>query len=233
MSEYIADSAALTYTADRIRAKTGGTDPITWDAAKGFGDAVDAITPGGSAAPPAIAIAQFPAAVSIDGDLGSLTIDFAGLQQYMSATKTYAWQLTMWRATQAETAAEYAVNSFCINGRVSKGSIIDANDCRVTRTPQTALTTPYQLNVTDFKKSRTVVGTAVTIVSNTTGTVWAGDYIGIFTLLPPYTDTYTGDKLTECPDGFLTVAATTETESTQSGDIPAEDALSIITGGVT
>ena len=46
MSEYIADSAALTHTADRIRAKTGGTDPITWDAAKGFGDAVDAIPAG-------------------------------------------------------------------------------------------------------------------------------------------------------------------------------------------
>lgn len=43
MSAYIADSAALTHTADRIRAKTGGFDPITWDAAKGFGDAVDAI----------------------------------------------------------------------------------------------------------------------------------------------------------------------------------------------
>lgn len=48
MSEYIADGAALTHTADRIRAKTGGTDPITWDAAKGFGDAVDAIQAGGS-----------------------------------------------------------------------------------------------------------------------------------------------------------------------------------------
>lgn len=48
MSEYIADSAALTHTADRIRAKTGGTDPITWDAAKGFGDAVDAIQAGGT-----------------------------------------------------------------------------------------------------------------------------------------------------------------------------------------
>ena len=49
MSEYIADSAALTHTADRIRAKTGGTDPITWDAAKGFGDAIDAIQESGGA----------------------------------------------------------------------------------------------------------------------------------------------------------------------------------------
>lgn len=49
MSEYITDSAALTHTADRIRAKTGGTNPITWDAAKGFGDAVDAIPAGGGA----------------------------------------------------------------------------------------------------------------------------------------------------------------------------------------
>lgn len=42
--------AAMTYTANRIRNKTGGTDQITWDSAKGFGDAVDAIT-GGSSAP--------------------------------------------------------------------------------------------------------------------------------------------------------------------------------------
>lgn len=29
---------ALTYTAGRIRAKTGSADQIAWDAAKGFGD---------------------------------------------------------------------------------------------------------------------------------------------------------------------------------------------------
>ena len=40
--------AAMTYTANRIRNKTGGTDQIMWDSAKGFGDAVDAITSGGS-----------------------------------------------------------------------------------------------------------------------------------------------------------------------------------------
>lgn len=39
--------AAMTYTANRIRDKTGGTDQITWDSAKGFGDAVDAISSGG------------------------------------------------------------------------------------------------------------------------------------------------------------------------------------------
>ena len=41
--------SAMSYTADRIRAKTGGTDQIAWDSAKGFGDAVDAITSGSSA----------------------------------------------------------------------------------------------------------------------------------------------------------------------------------------
>lgn len=40
--------AAMTYTADRIRSKTGGTDQITWDSVKGFGDAVDAISGSGS-----------------------------------------------------------------------------------------------------------------------------------------------------------------------------------------
>lgn len=35
--------AAMTYTANRIRSKTGGTNQIAWDSAKGFGDAVDAI----------------------------------------------------------------------------------------------------------------------------------------------------------------------------------------------
>lgn len=39
--------AAMTYTANRIRDKTGGTDQIAWDSAKGFGDAVDAISSGG------------------------------------------------------------------------------------------------------------------------------------------------------------------------------------------
>ncbi len=42
--------AAMTYTANRIRNKTGNTDQIAWDSVKGFGDAVDAIT-GGSSAP--------------------------------------------------------------------------------------------------------------------------------------------------------------------------------------
>ena len=39
--------AALTYTANRIRNKTGDTNQIVWDSAKGFGDAVDAISSGG------------------------------------------------------------------------------------------------------------------------------------------------------------------------------------------
>ena len=38
--------AAMSYTADRIRAKTGGTDQMAWDSTKGFGDAVDSITGG-------------------------------------------------------------------------------------------------------------------------------------------------------------------------------------------
>ena len=38
--------AAMTYTANRIRNKTGDTNQIIWDSAKGFGDAVDAITTG-------------------------------------------------------------------------------------------------------------------------------------------------------------------------------------------
>lgn len=41
--------AAMSYTADRIRAKTGGTDQMAWDSTKGFGDAVDAISSGGGA----------------------------------------------------------------------------------------------------------------------------------------------------------------------------------------
>lgn len=40
--------AAMTYTANRIRNKTGDTNQIVWDSNKGFGDAVDAISSGGS-----------------------------------------------------------------------------------------------------------------------------------------------------------------------------------------
>ena len=52
MSEYIVDNTALVHTADRIRAKTGNAGAITWDATKGFGDAVDAIS-GGTPSPSA------------------------------------------------------------------------------------------------------------------------------------------------------------------------------------
>lgn len=49
----VVDSAALdvamSYTANRIRVKTGDTNQIAWDSAKGFGDAVDTITSGSSA----------------------------------------------------------------------------------------------------------------------------------------------------------------------------------------
>ena len=38
--------AAMTYTANRIRNKTGDTNQIAWDSAKGFGDSVDAISSG-------------------------------------------------------------------------------------------------------------------------------------------------------------------------------------------
>lgn len=38
---------AMTYTANRIRSKTGSTDSIAWDTSKGFGDAVDLITADG------------------------------------------------------------------------------------------------------------------------------------------------------------------------------------------
>lgn len=44
LSEYLTNGAALTHTADRIRAKTGETAQIVWDAEKGFGNAVDAIS---------------------------------------------------------------------------------------------------------------------------------------------------------------------------------------------
>lgn len=42
-------NAAMSYTANRIRNKTGDTNQIAWDSAKGFGDAVDAISSGGGA----------------------------------------------------------------------------------------------------------------------------------------------------------------------------------------
>lgn len=35
--------SAMSYTADRIRAKTGGADQMAWDSTKGFGDAIDGI----------------------------------------------------------------------------------------------------------------------------------------------------------------------------------------------
>ena len=210
--------------------KTGKTDANLTSAVQSLVDGYGM----GSKTPPEVAVAQFSIAVNIAGNVGSLTLDFAGLQPYMSATKTYAWSLILWRSSRITgTTATYVVNQFCIQGRLSVGTTIDVNDCRLVRTPLSAMTAPYQLNVADFKKSKTISDTSATIVSNITGTEWAGDYVGVFTLLPPYTDAYTGDKLLDCPDGFLTFAtAAAAEESPQSNDLAPEDSLSIITGGV-
>ena len=208
--------------------KTGKTDANLTSAVQSLVDGYGM----GSKTPPAIAVAQFSIAVNVAGNVGSLTLDFAGLQTYMSAKKTYSWSLILWRSSQiAGTTARYVVNQFCIQGRLSVGNVIDINDCRMARTSLNSMTAPHQLNVVDFKKSKIISDKYATIVSNITDTEWAGDYIGVFTLLPPYTDAYTGDKLTDCPDGFLTFATAAE-ESPQSNDLAPEDSLSIITGGV-
>ena len=77
MSEYLAMGDALTHIADRIRAKTGGTDPIVWDAAKGFGDAVDTIQAGGGVdlAAVEVYVADFTAP-------GELTVSIGALDKY-------------------------------------------------------------------------------------------------------------------------------------------------------
>lgn len=86
MSEYIADSAALTHTADRIRAKTGSTDPITWDAAKGFGNAVDEI-PEESGKKIKIVMTS---TVSNADEMLSIIKDAAGtMQRYVAHVLTY------------------------------------------------------------------------------------------------------------------------------------------------
>lgn len=208
--------------------KTGKTDANLTSAVQSLVDGYGM----GSKTPPAVAVAQFSIAVSIAGNVGSLTLDFSGLQTYMSAKKTYAWSLILWRSSQITgTTARYVVNQFCIQGRLSVGNVIDVNDCRMARTSLNSMTAPHQLNVVDFKKGKTISDKFATIVSSITDTEWAGDYIGVFTLLPPYTDAYTGDKLTDCPDGFLTFATAAE-ESPQSNELAPEDSLSIITGGV-
>ena len=56
--------AAITATADAIRAKTGGTGLITWDTSKGFADAVAGLTAGGGAE--IIAHADIPAYVKAE-----------------------------------------------------------------------------------------------------------------------------------------------------------------------
>lgn len=62
--------AALTYTANRIRAKTSGTAQIAWDVQKGFGDAVDAIS--GKSIPMIVVTA--PAGSTVTATNGTVTV---------------------------------------------------------------------------------------------------------------------------------------------------------------
>lgn len=69
--------AAITYTAQRIRAKTGDAALLPWNAAKGLGDAVDAIQAGGGVdlAAVEVYVADFTAP-------GELTVSIGALDKY-------------------------------------------------------------------------------------------------------------------------------------------------------
>ena len=121
----VVDSAALdsamTYTANRIRNKTGGTDQIAWDSTKGFGDAVDAISSGGGN--------PFEAFESLESfklsNKSTITEFVANIPNVTSLSKSFANVRSTPLSRIELTVSNKLTNISSMFGNVAAGSLIE------------------------------------------------------------------------------------------------------------
>lgn len=104
---YLVDGDDLTYEANQIRAKTGGSSPIEFAAGKGFGDAIAAI-PSGGGAPALIASGTYTGAGTFNG------LDFP-VGKKMPKTD-FLFVLTAPNGTVFVNDSDYKVAQFFANG---------------------------------------------------------------------------------------------------------------------
>lgn len=161
--------------------------------------------PAGGMTPPGNAVAQFPVEIMFDTHPTTLTIDFSAVIQKMTASRTYGWSLVLWPDSVIDpTGYKYALVTTLLAGRIST-DLCDANIGTEFYTTASSMTSGVQANTHSVISSKAFSSGKETITLKDVNTyARAGKWRGIFTLIPPWTDEYTGEKVTTCPSGFLT-----------------------------
>ena len=137
--------AALTYTANRIRNKTGNTNQIIWDSAKGFGDAVDAIT-GGSSAPQSDPREVYG---------GTRPAEWLRLPDYDKVEQNTMYLLIELKENYPNKGkfTFYGVSATVDEGIVVNGAFVSKASRTIAGNGHTAITLDYDFNEFDWAKS--------------------------------------------------------------------------------
>ncbi len=162
---------------------------------------------GGGMTPPVGAVAQFPVALTVSTEPTTMILDLSSVFSLLKNDRTYIYNLILWRDNiVSSTTYQYVSHTLSIIGRIGRGAV-DTNINAEARAPSNSMTSPFQLNVASWVSAKSLGsdGKLTISMANVSGTDRVGDYKGLFTVLVPYTDEYTGTKLTTCPSGFISV----------------------------
>ena len=199
----------LTSVANAIRAKSGGSSQLAFPA--GFVSEIGNIPSGGGGlTPPVNAVAQFEVRITISNQPASFSIDFTKVIEKLTANRAYKWDLLLWRDDVVSSVALSNLASEIIAfGRIATTSC-DLNYMYACYSNSSSMTSGVQGNTSSIVNAKSFASNIETItLKNITNTDLTGKWKGVFTVLAPWTDEYTGTKLTSCPTGFLTYAAAT------------------------
>ena len=137
--------AAMTYTANRIRNKTGDTNQIMWDSAKGFGDAVDAITTGSSA----------PESDPREVYGGTRPAEWLRLPDYDKVEQNTMYLLVELKENYPNKGkfTFYGASATVDEGIVVNGAFVSKASRTIAGNGHTAITLDYDFNEFDWAKS--------------------------------------------------------------------------------
>lgn len=190
----------LTSVANAIRAKSGGSGQLAFPA--GFVSEIGNIS--GGMAPPTTAVAQFEVSATFSTQPAKIVFNASTIQSKLTNSRTYPWSLLLWRNNKvSSTTYTYIANVLYTWGRITRtGGAV--NQAQAQYTNSSAMTSGSQGNYDNVLSSGNVSSGVFTITLKNVGSDdLTGEWKGIFTVLPPWTDSYTGTKMTTAPTGFL------------------------------
>lgn len=171
---------------------------------------VDYVKPsGGGLTPPVNAVAQFPLEITFSAQpTSTFTFDLTDIIDLLTNSRTYVYEMALWRDDVVSETTFTRIGQMIHSwGRIDKNNGNGGGNCselRVYSTNAGAMTSSTQLTSDDMRNSNSISAKKMVVaLKNLTAADITGKWKGIYTLLPPWKDEYTGTQLITCPTGFL------------------------------